>query len=183
MRKTLIFGDREAAFLQELIRRKVDFMIVGLSAAALQGAPVVTQDVDLWFRDLNDPGIRKALKAVGGAYVPSIGLNPPAFAGDAVNLFDIVVHMHGLGSFDAERVWTVRLPLGRFKLTVLLLERIIVSKRAAARMKDKLVLPVLSDALLALQERNKRHCGRLKTASGTRRVGTHRKPQRRMGSE
>jgi hypothetical protein len=60
--KNLIFGDKEATFLRELIRQKVDFMIVGLSAAALQGAPVVTQDVDLWFKDLSDPGIKKALK-------------------------------------------------------------------------------------------------------------------------
>ena len=42
MRKDLIFDDREAEFLRELVRQKVDFMIVGLSAAALQGAPVVT---------------------------------------------------------------------------------------------------------------------------------------------
>ena len=30
-----IFTDRERAFLRELIRRDVDFMIVGLAAAAL----------------------------------------------------------------------------------------------------------------------------------------------------
>ena len=65
MQKNLIFGDKEATFLRELIRQKVDFMIVGLSAAALQGAPVVTQDVDLWFKDLTDPGIKQALKKVG----------------------------------------------------------------------------------------------------------------------
>ena len=103
MRKDLIFGDKEAAFLKELIRHKVDFMIVGLSAAALQGAPVVTQDVDLWFRDLEDPGIQKALKKIDAVYVPPIGNNPPMFAGDAVNLFDIVMHMHGLGSFNKEK--------------------------------------------------------------------------------
>ena len=46
MADSLIFGDREAEFLKELVRQKVEFMIVGLSAAALQGAPVVTQDID-----------------------------------------------------------------------------------------------------------------------------------------
>ena len=59
MRKNLIFDDKEVAFLRELKRRKVQFMIVGLSAAALQGAPVVTQDIDLWFRDLEDRGGRR----------------------------------------------------------------------------------------------------------------------------
>lgn len=68
MRKDLIFSDQEAEFLRELVRQNVDFMIVGLSAAALQGAPVVTQDVDLWFNNLEDPGIRKALHKVHGSY-------------------------------------------------------------------------------------------------------------------
>lgn len=147
MADELIFGKREIAFLQELIRRKVDFMVVGLGAAALQGAPVVTQDVDLWFRDLNDPGIRIASRKVGGAYVPPVAMNPPTFAGPGVELFDIVTHMHGLGSFDEEAGNSVRVRLGRFKLPVLSLDRIIVSKRATGRPKDKLALPVLLDVL------------------------------------
>jgi hypothetical protein len=57
-------------------------MVVGLSAAALQGAPVVTQDVDLWFDDLNDPGIHQALREVGAAYVPPLHLKgPPDYTG------------------------------------------------------------------------------------------------------
>ena len=70
MADPLIFGDREIEFLKELVRQKVEFMIVGLSAAALQGAPVVTQDIDLWFRRLPDPGIEKALKKFNGSYIP-----------------------------------------------------------------------------------------------------------------
>ena len=151
MAESLIFSDREAEFLKELIRQNVDFMVVGLAAAALQGAPVVTQDVDLWFRDLADPGIRRALKKVGGAYVPPIMLNPPMFAGDAVSLFDVVIHMHGLREFDEERKHAIRIPLGRFKLSVLKLERIIKSKRATGRPKDKLAIPVLSDALKTIR--------------------------------
>ncbi len=127
MADNLIFGDREADFLKELIRQKVDFMIVGLSAAALQGAPVVTQDIDLWFRDLTAPGIKKALKKVGGSYVPSIEMNPPMFAGKGIDLFDIVVHMHGLGQFDDEKQHTIKVPIGRIKVPVLKLERIIAS--------------------------------------------------------
>ncbi|MCP5516558.1 MAG: hypothetical protein H7A45_04770 [Verrucomicrobiales bacterium] len=59
----------ELRLLRALSRRKVRFMVVGLSAAAMQGAPVVTQDVDLWFEDLNDTHIREALREVGAAYV------------------------------------------------------------------------------------------------------------------
>lgn len=151
MRKNLIFGEKEAEFLKELVRQKVDFMIVGLSAAALQGAPVVTQDIDLWFRDLAAPGIRRALKKVHGAYVPSVGLNPPTFAGNGVNLFDIVVHMHGLGEFEDEVSHSIKVPLGRFRIRVLALERIIRSKKAFGRQKDRLVLRVLSDCLAAIR--------------------------------
>jgi len=149
----LIFGDAEVAFLQELIRQNVDFMIVGLSAATLQGAPVVTQDIDLWFRDLEDPGIARALKKVKGAYGPPIGLNPPMFAGNGVSLFDIVVHMHGLGTFEEERNNVIKVSLGRFKVPVLKLERIIASKKATGRLKDKLALEVLSDALKTIRYR------------------------------
>ena len=146
-----IFSDKEIAFLTELNREKVDYMIVGLSAAALQGAPVVTHDVDLWFSDLTDQGIRKALQKVGGTYIPPLGQNPPMFAGEAVKLFAIVTHMHGLDRFNEEIQHTIKIPLGRLKVRVLILERIIVSKVATGREKDRLAIPVLKDALIALQ--------------------------------
>jgi hypothetical protein len=42
--KPSIFTENEIRFLRELVKNHVPFMIVGLSAAALQGAPVVTQN-------------------------------------------------------------------------------------------------------------------------------------------
>ncbi len=150
-----IFGKQEIAFLTALGRERVDFMIVGLSAAALQGAPVVTQDVDLWFRDLSDPGIQRALHRVGGSYVASTMGYPPMFAGRGIQLFDIVMHMHGLGSFDEECANTIRLSLGRIKVRVLRLERIIANKKATNRENDRLVLAVLSDTLATIRSREK----------------------------
>ena len=155
MAKNLIFTQKEARFLRELRKQKVEFIIVGLSAAALQGAPVVTQDVDLWFKDLNDPGLKKVLRKVGAAYVPPSAHNPPMFAGDAVNLFDIVVHMHGLEAFEQEKKNTLTMDLGKIKVLVLSLERIIKSKKATGRQKDKIVLPVLKDALIAIKNQHK----------------------------
>lgn len=152
MPKTSVFTVKEAVFLKELSRQKVPFMIVGLSAATLQGAPVVTQDIDLWFKDVEDPGIQKALARVDGIYVPPFGLNPPTFAGDAVKLFDIVLNMHGLKSFDEEMRNTIEISLGSYSLKVLKLERIIASKQALNRPKDRRVLPVLKDALIALRD-------------------------------
>jgi hypothetical protein len=148
-----IFGDREMEFLKELVRQKVEFMIVGLSAAALQGAPVVTQDIDLWFRKLPDPGLGRALKKVHGDYVPPTMRNAPMLAGKGIELFDIVLTMDGLGEFDEEKKHAIKMPLGRMKVNVLSLERIIASKKAAGREKDRLVLKVLSDALKAIRAR------------------------------
>jgi hypothetical protein len=147
-----LFSADEIAFLRELNRLKVDYMIVGLSAAALQGAAVVTQDVDLWFRDLSDPRIREALQAVGGTYIPPTGSLPPMFVGKAVSLFDIVTHMHGLDGFEAERAHVIKLHVGRLKVPVLRLDRIIRSKEAIGRPKDRLVLPLLREVLTILQE-------------------------------
>ena len=155
MADSLIFGDREMEFLKELVRQKVEFMIVGLSAAALQGAPIVTQDIDLWFRKLPDPGLDKALKKVHGAYIPPTRGNSPMFAGKGVELFDIALTMDGLGEFDEEKKHAIKIPLGRIKVLVLKLERIIASKEAAGREKDRLVLKVLSDALKTIQERER----------------------------
>src|SRR5438552_7627591 len=122
-------------------------MVVGLSAATMQGAPVVTQDVDLWFEKLGDPRISQALQSVGAAYVPRSILNPPMLAGAGAELFDVVIRMDGLGTFASELKHCVDIPLGRHKLKVLSLERILVSKLAANRAKDRLAIPVLRDAL------------------------------------
>lgn len=151
-----IFTETEERFLRELVRHKVQFMLVGLSAATIQGAPVVTQDIDIWFRDLNDPNIKKVLKKVGGAFVPSFGHNQPMLAGEAVKLFDIVVNMSGLDNFDVEAKHIIEIVLGKTPVPVLKLERIIASKKAANRKKDQLVLPVLEDALLVIKAQSKK---------------------------
>jgi hypothetical protein len=147
----LPFSESELRLLQTLLKRKVRFMVVGLSAATLQGAPVVTQDIDLWFENLGEPKISRALREVGAAYVPPSHLNPPMLAGRGAELFDIVIRMDGLGTFADEIKNCVEISLGRQKLKVLSLERILASKIAANRTKDKLMIPVLRDALAATQ--------------------------------
>ena len=155
MAKPLIFTERELAFLRELCRQKVEFLIVGLSAATLQGTPAVTQDIDLWFSDLDQPGLRKALKKVGGVFVSATAFSPPRLVGDAVELFDIVTHMHGLRSFAEEAAAAVPVLLGGVKIKVLPLERIIASKEALNRPKDQRVLAVLKDSLAAASKQRK----------------------------
>ena len=145
------FTSDEARFLDALARHRVRFILVGLSAAALQGAPVVTQDVDLWFENLHDPQLVEALKETGAAYVPPFELNPPMFAGCGTELFDIVLRMDGLEKFSDEWKNTIDFVLGSEPVKVLRLDRILASKLAANRPKDKLTVLVLEDVLRALQ--------------------------------
>ena len=57
-----ILSADELLFLRLLHEKRVDYLVVGLAAAALQGAPLVTQDVDLWFRDLSDPNLSRRFR-------------------------------------------------------------------------------------------------------------------------
>lgn len=133
-----------------LVSHQVPFLIVGLSAAALQGAPVVTQDVDLWFRSLDDPRLTAAPQRVGGAYVPPTFHTPPMLAGEGLELFNIVLSMSVIQSFDEEWANAVELTVGDVVTKVLPLARILASKRAANRLKDRMVVPVLEE-VVALQ--------------------------------
>ncbi len=151
MAAPLPFSESEIRLLKSLLRHKVRFLVVGLSAATLQGAPVVTQDVDLWFEHLGEQKISDALREVGAAYVPPSINNPPMLAGAGAELFDIVIRMDGLGPFADEFKTSIKIPLGRHRLNVLALSRILASKEAANRPKDKLTIPVLSDALAAMK--------------------------------
>ena len=151
MAVTLPFSEKEIRLLGSLRKHKVRFMVVGLSAATLQGAPVVTQDVDLWFESLGEDKISLALQEVGAAYVPPSVYNPPMIAGTGSELFDIVTRMDGLGTFAKEFKTCIEIPLRRHKLKVLALDRILASKIAANRPKDTLTIPVLRDALAATQ--------------------------------
>ena len=147
-----LFGESEIAFLGALRAAHVEFLVVGLSAAALHGAPVVTRDVDLWLRDLADENFFAVLKRFGATYVPPVGSNPPMIVGRRIAMFDIVASMHGLDGFAAEYRRSREIDLGKTKVRVLPLDRIIASKRAANRPKDRAVLPVLANVLRTIKE-------------------------------
>jgi predicted nucleotidyltransferase len=114
------FSEGERTVFEELNRQGVRFMVVGLSAAVLQGANTGTRDIDIWFEDTRDPRIDR---------------------------LDVVAHMHGLGSFNDEYPSALDLVVDGIPLRVLELERIIASKRAAGRNKDLAVVPALEEAL------------------------------------
>jgi hypothetical protein len=149
--EVLPLSESELRLLESLLRHKIRFIVVGLSAAALQGAPVVTEDIDLWFDDLSDPKLMQALVKVGAAYIPPFGHNPPMLGGAGSDPFDIAIRMNGLGDFNEEWKLASRIKVGRLWLKVLPLERILVSKQAANRPKDQRIIPVLQNTLRTLQ--------------------------------
>lgn len=156
MAEVLPLSESELRLLESLLRHKIRFMVVGLSAAALQGAPVVTEDIDLWFDDLSDPKLMQALVKVGAAYIPPFGHNPPMLGGAGSDPFDIAIRMNGLGEFADEWKRAIKIKVGKLWLKVLPLERILVSKQAANRPKDQRVIPVLRNVLRTLQLKAKR---------------------------
>jgi len=113
-----------------------------------------TQDVDLSFEDLHDPNLTRALQETGAAYVPPFELNPPMFAWAGTELFDIVPRMDGLKGFSEEWPNAHNLSVGNLTMKVLPLQRIIASKLADNREKDRLAILVLHDTLKSLQALN-----------------------------
>jgi hypothetical protein len=81
--------------------------------------------------------------------------NPPLLVDRGSELFDLVVHMHGLGSFDRELEQAEQATLGDVGVAVLPLARIIESKRATDRAKDRAILPILEDTLRVVNSRRK----------------------------
>jgi predicted nucleotidyltransferase len=164
--EVLPLSESEVLLLESLLRHKTRFLVVGLSAAALQGAPVVTEDVDLWFEDLGDPKLTQALREVGARYVPPLGHNPPMLAGAGSEPFDLVLRMDGLDKFPGEWRRAIKIKVGRLELKVLPLERILASKQAANRPKDQRVIPVLQNVLRTMKRKTIR---RARKASAKRR--------------
>lgn len=139
----------ERAFLEALQRLGVRYMVVGMSAALLQGARGVTEDIDLWFERLDDPKIGEAARAANGFWISgNFGMRPPGIGGiGPEDRFDVVLTAQGLDDFDEEYTRARTIEVDGLKLRILPLDRIVTSKRAANRPKDLAQIPALEAAL------------------------------------
>ena len=106
--------------------------------AVLEGAPVATQHIDVWFETIDDDQIKLAAQDAGGFWVSGFGMQPPAFGGDELARIDVVLTAHGLERFADEYSAGI--------------ERVIASKRATSRPKDAASLPALEATLRARQK-------------------------------
>lgn len=139
----------ERALFAALNRRHVRFMVVGMGAAVLEGAPFATQDLDLWFEQWSSEDVKLAAAEVGGFLITGFGMQPPAFGGPGLDRLDIVLTVHGLADFGAEFAGANEREIEGVRLHVLPLERVIASKQATRRDKDLAQLPMLEATRLA----------------------------------
>jgi hypothetical protein len=149
---------RIAGLMQEL---RLEGLLIGNAAAALQGAPVTTMDFDFMFRK-TPANIRKLKKLADrlGAVI----LRPFYPASDLFRIvrdedglqIDFMATIHGVRSLASLRSRARKLKLGETDLMVASLSDIIKSKRAAGRPTDLAVLPVLEKALDEEKARNQK---------------------------
>lgn len=110
---------------------------------------MATLDVDLWIERVDDPALPQAAKDAGAFWVSGFGVQPPAFGGDGFERLDVVLTAHGLGTFRDEYATAVTHVIDDIPVRVLPLHRIVASKRATNRPKDRAALPILEATLLA----------------------------------
>jgi predicted nucleotidyltransferase len=135
----------------------LEAVLIGNAAAALQGAPVTTLDLDFMFR--KTPGNLRKLKAVAASlgamvlrpYYPMSDLFRVVRDEDSLQV-DFMATVHGVRSFESLGSRAQGVHFGGHKLLVADLADIIRSKRAAGRPRDRAVLEVLEKTL---EERKK----------------------------
>src|SRR5437016_1752407 len=82
-----LLSDAERRFLLALNELGIRYLIVGMSAALLQGARGATEDIDLWFEDVGDPRIGEAARRASGFWITRS--QPPLLGGAIGDRFDV----------------------------------------------------------------------------------------------
>ncbi len=135
-----------------LTRHRLAAVLIGNAAAALQGSPVTTVDLDFMFRK-NARSLAKLRRIADDLeatvlvpYYPASELYRVARERDQLQL-DFMAWIDGVRSFDALCARASRVWFGDGELLVASLRDIIRSKEAADRPQDRAVLPVLRRTL------------------------------------
>jgi hypothetical protein len=122
-----------------------------MSAAILQGVPATTLDTDIWV-DLAErryPAVLDVVRRQGGTILARTVV---VLAEDT--LVNFLYRVDGLRSFDDEYRSAKTVRLGRWKIAVLPLDRIIASKKFVGREKGLAHLPLL-ERVAALRRRRR----------------------------
>ena len=131
---------------------RLEAVLMGNAAAALQGAPVTTVDFDFMFRatPVNLAKLKKFARRLDAVilrpYYPASALYR-VMNDDRGLQADFMPAIHGVKSFSSLRSRAEKIQLGGRDLWVAHLADIITSKRAAARPRDRAVLEILEKTL------------------------------------
>lgn len=131
-----------------LAKHRLDAVLIGNAAAALQGAPVTTMDLDFFMRasPRNVAKVRKIAQELKTSAVqpfyPASTLYRISKPDEGVQL-DFMTTISGIRSFEGVRARASIAEFGGFSLHVAALEDVIRSKTAAGRPQDLAILPVL----------------------------------------
>jgi len=121
-----------------------------MSAAILQGVPATTLDTDLWV-DLPERQYVRVLDIV--AKLGGKTLARTVVALDDDTLINFLYRVDGLKAFAEEFRSAKKVALGGWKVAVLPLARVIVSKRFVGRPKDLAHLPLLEQVAALTRRR------------------------------
>jgi len=131
---------------------RLEAVLIGNAAAALQGAPVTTLDFDFMFRltPANVHRLKILADRFGGRilrpYYPASGLYRLVVEDRGLQL-DFMSSIHGVRSFEGLRSRAARTHFGGCSLLVADLRDIIRSKKALGRPRDRAVLEILEATL------------------------------------
>lgn len=146
--------------LRVLLRHEIEFFVVGGVAAQLEGAPILTLDLDVLFDESSEnlDRLLAALRELKARYRDPAGrhIEPDR---EKLESFRMHLLLTELGALDVLRVIgggltyrdlvgrTVLYELGEMRVRVLELAAVIETKEHANRDKDRAVLPVLRQTL------------------------------------
>ena len=122
-----------ARLLEALEAEKIRFILIGMSAAVVQGVMETTLDVDLWI-DLPARDYMRVQRIAAGVGAV-IAANTVCYLEDGTPV-NFIFSVDGLASFDRELEHTERCRFHGKKIPVLKLERILKSKESIRRDKD-----------------------------------------------
>ena len=131
---------------------RLEAIVIGNSASMLNGAPVTTQDIDLLIRDTrtNRRKLLRFAEEIGGSVpMPVSELSKVEWIEGRLAV-PVEIHYDRISgglTFSSIRSRAQIVDVGDEKLRVAALSDIIRSKQAAARPKDRAVLPILRDTL------------------------------------
>lgn len=135
-----------------LAQRRLDAVMIGNAAAAIQGSPVTTMDIDFMFRKTptNLAKLKRVADDLGAVvlrpFYPASQLYRITRDRDGLQL-DFMARIDGVRSFESLRGRASLVQFGDHEIRVASLKDIIRSKERTGREQDLAVLPILRRTL------------------------------------